>query len=427
MAQTRLAREEFVDAEAVRLTAAREPYIDALLAIAHGRRILDLAPAPLFLRRRHLTHRMHLLLKEVSVSKLRLLWSYGSMTAIVAFAGWFALASFPLAARPQPKPVPASLAMAPAPVAVAPATPTAPESPAAPEAEEPAADAAPALVPCEPQAYVPNMLPLFQTQPALPEAAYSLFGDEGAFVADVTALVTVGPEGSVTGEEVLTGMEILRQPAIDAIRHFKYRPVIRHGQPVCAHTTAMVTFETPGRPLAPHNLEDQIAAMKRMHALEIKWPRSPEEVLADMQQDSGIPGGIRRRLALPKLAKAALDAGALDQAVAYAQEALSSGPGGDAIFNCNMVLGLVALRNGNVGEAKQYLVASGKTSGSPALDSFGPNMSLAKELLDSGERDAVLEFFSLCRTFWANQKLLDSWSETVRNGRIPDFGANLRY
>ena len=62
-----------------------------------------------------------------------------------------------------------------------------------------------------------------------------------------------------------------------------------------------------------------------------------------------------------------------------------------------MVLGEVALRNGNIADAAQYLIASGKSSGSPALDSFGPNLSLAKALL---EVDVVLKFFDLCKAFW---------------------------
>ncbi len=101
LAQARLAREQVVDAEAVRLTAAREPYMDALLALARGRRVLDLAPAPLFLRRPHLIQRMHSLLKEVPMSKLRLMSSYASIAALVTCAGWFALESFPLMARQQ--------------------------------------------------------------------------------------------------------------------------------------------------------------------------------------------------------------------------------------------------------------------------------------------------------------------------------------
>lgn len=109
LAQTRLAREQLVDAEVVRLTASREPYIDALLAIARGGSRLDLAPAPLFLRRRHLTQRVHSLLKETATSKLRLVSSYASITAILAAAGWIGFASFPLIGRPAP--VPAAVAV----------------------------------------------------------------------------------------------------------------------------------------------------------------------------------------------------------------------------------------------------------------------------------------------------------------------------
>jgi len=114
LSQTRLAREQLVDAEAVRLTSAREPYIHALLAIARARPTLDLAPAPLFLRRRHLTQRMHSLLKEASVSGFRLVSSYTSIAAILALAGWLSVASFPLVGRPQLARVAASVPAAPA-------------------------------------------------------------------------------------------------------------------------------------------------------------------------------------------------------------------------------------------------------------------------------------------------------------------------
>ncbi|HLK68829.1 MAG TPA: M56 family metallopeptidase [Bryobacteraceae bacterium] len=120
LAQARLAREQLVDAESVRLTAARESYIDALLAIARQRPLLDLAPAPLFLRRRHLTQRMHSLLSEVSMSKLRLLSSYCSMTAMLAAAMWVACVHFPLSAQAQVRVMDAAVAPADAPPASAP-------------------------------------------------------------------------------------------------------------------------------------------------------------------------------------------------------------------------------------------------------------------------------------------------------------------
>ena len=55
-------------------------------------------------------------------------------------------------------------------------------------------------------------------------------------------------------------------------------------------------------------------------------------------------------------------------------------------------------------------------------------MSLAKDLLEKGERDVVLEYFEACRKFWKmGEDDLDKWSKEVKAGTIPDFGANLVY
>jgi hypothetical protein len=55
-------------------------------------------------------------------------------------------------------------------------------------------------------------------------------------------------------------------------------------------------------------------------------------------------------------------------------------------------------------------------------------MSLAKDLLEKGERNVVLEHFELCRKFWKMDRgRLDQWSQDVKAGKIPDFGANLVY
>ena len=133
------------------------------------------------------------------------------------------------------------------------------------------------------------------------------------------------------------------------------------------------------------------------------------------------------------LAKDAVKAAALDRAASYANELLQAANQhpqdwnyGNAIHDGNMVLGLVALRRGDMAQANRYLLEAGKTQGSPQLNSFGPNMTLAKELIDKGERDAVVEYFSLCRKFWSlGADRLDAWTATVRAGRDPEFGANL--
>jgi protein TonB len=96
LAQIRLSREQVVDREVVALTSARDPYVTALLSMAGAKLRLDLAPAPLFLRKRHLAQRIRSLLKEVSMSKQRLVSSYVSIAAMLILAVCFAAVSFPL-------------------------------------------------------------------------------------------------------------------------------------------------------------------------------------------------------------------------------------------------------------------------------------------------------------------------------------------
>jgi hypothetical protein len=99
---------------------------------------------------------------------------------------------------------------------------------------------------------------------------------------------------------------------------------------------------------------------------------------------------------------------------------------GNATHKISITTGRIALRNGKIGQAKTFLIEAGKTQGSPQLNSFGPNMSLAKELLEKGEKKAVLEYLDLCRVFWKTDfSKLDTWITDVKNDRIPDFGANL--
>jgi len=96
-----LAREQAVDRQVVEMTSSREEYVDALLAIAGARPRLDLAPAPLFLRKRHLKQRVISVLKEVRMSRTRLISALAAGLAILVAACWFVTGAFPLAAAPQ--------------------------------------------------------------------------------------------------------------------------------------------------------------------------------------------------------------------------------------------------------------------------------------------------------------------------------------
>ncbi len=55
-------------------------------------------------------------------------------------------------------------------------------------------------------------------------------------------------------------------------------------------------------------------------------------------------------------------------------------------------------------------------------------MTLARELAEKGETQTVVAYFDLCRAFWKMQNgRLDDWTALVKQGRIPNFGGNLRY
>jgi hypothetical protein len=101
---------------------------------------------------------------------------------------------------------------------------------------------------------------------------------------------------------------------------------------------------------------------------------------------------------------------------------------GNAIYYGNTSIGRAALRRGDVAEAERRLLAAVQAPGSPQLSSFGPNMNLAKELVEAGHRKTVLEFLDLCRPVWTmHGDRLDTWKTIILDGRVPDFGANLLY
>jgi tetratricopeptide (TPR) repeat protein len=200
------------------------------------------------------------------------------------------------------------------------------------------------------------------------------------------------------------------------------------------------------RPLAQDLLE-------RGRALDPRNPRWSEK-LADLHKLNAANGDVAEAVAaladaerahslappnnrtVPAgLAEAAFDAGDYAKAAAYAKQLLDEAityrtrwDYGNAIHKGNLVLGRIAVRDGRLAEAVTFLRASGQTPGSPQLNSFGPNMSLAKDLLDLGETQAVLDYFVLCRKFWTmGASRLDAWTAAVQAGNVPSFGANLHY
>jgi beta-lactamase regulating signal transducer with metallopeptidase domain len=101
IARIRLAREQVVDLEVVRLTEERKPYLEALLQFAAGRSRTAPIPAPPFLVERQLAERVALMLKEVPMSRTRLIASLTATACGLALAATLAVLTFPLKAAPH--------------------------------------------------------------------------------------------------------------------------------------------------------------------------------------------------------------------------------------------------------------------------------------------------------------------------------------
>jgi len=152
---------------------------------------------------------------------------------------------------------------------------------------------------------------------------------------------------------------------------------------------------------------------------------SPRSVSKPSSHESQGSGAAYQRLeTLTAQAQAALKAGDPAAASALAGRLLrentdkSSWNYGNIVYDANQILGLAALRRGDVSAAKRYLLAAGRTPGSPQLDSFGPDMTLAQALLAQGQKQVVLTFLDLVAKFWATPKpSTDRFSAlSARNG-----------
>jgi len=160
-----------------------------------------------------------------------------------------------------------------------------------------------------------------------------------------------------------------------------------------------------------------------------------KDLAKDEEQLSKLTTQEERFYLTTRLASLALAAGETAKATTYSNWLLEQAPGwigdwnyGNAIHVAHLVLGEIALNAGDLAEAKRQLLEAAKIPGSPQLDTFGPNMRLAKQLLAKGDRDTVIQYFDLCAKFWEGSRgRLEAWKAAIQKGEEPNFGANLVY
>ncbi len=128
-------------------------------------------------------------------------------------------------------------------------------------------------------------------------------------------------------------------------------------------------------------------------AEQVEWLRKADALATSDQQ---------RMSFLPRLALAEFDSGDDAAAERDAKRTLDLAGSRQGYFNLlhlgNTVLGRLALAQGNKARAKEHFLASTQVGDRGGY--FQPNLTLAQDLLDAGERAAVLEFLEKCRSFW---------------------------
>jgi hypothetical protein len=137
---------------------------------------------------------------------------------------------------------------------------------------------------------------------------------------------------------------------------------------------------------------------------------------------------VRSALTL-SLAEVLVEVGALELADSLAARELQRGMSrdggerGNIVYQMNQVRGRIALRRGRRSQAIEFLHRAGETPGSPQLATFGPQLYLARELLEAGEVAAVRQFLSSLRRFWVSpgaEAILADAIAIIDSGRVPD-------
>jgi tetratricopeptide (TPR) repeat protein len=120
-----------------------------------------------------------------------------------------------------------------------------------------------------------------------------------------------------------------------------------------------------------------------------------------------------------------------DKATKYADALLKEVPVGDryysnAVHYGRTILGLIAVKNGDIAKAKEHLNESADIKESAKSETFDPKMDLAKALLERGQKDAVLEYLELCgRLRDVDKTWLANRTEEVKKGTAQDFFGHL--
>lgn len=102
---------------------------------------------------------------------------------------------------------------------------------------------------------------------------------------------------------------------------------------------------------------------------------------------------------------------------------------GNAIYDANRILGLMSLKEGKIEEATNFLLKSSESTGSPQLDTFGPDLELANLLLKEGKTEEIKIYLANIKQFWEmDNGVVQEWLQQIELGESPElnrFGKHL--
>src|SRR5438093_6615597 len=177
----------------------------------------------------------------------------------------------------------------------------------------------------------------------------------------------------------------------------------------------------------PNNREwpAELASLYRMFGIPGENIDNPgERAVEEYRRVLELTKNSAARAVLPgEMADAAFRLGDFPAAVDLAKIYLKTADR-PAVHRANTILGRVALRTGHVADAKQYLLDSADPGAAEDIALSGPTLMLAKELIEQGEREAVLRYLEICLKLWPRgENVLRLWIADIKNGRTPNLGA----
>jgi bla regulator protein blaR1 len=207
-----LCREQVVDGEAVRQTGDRKSYLEALRQMALTQSGARTDPALLFLGRNPLVERVSLLVKEVTMSKSRVLASAATAAVLLALTAFLGAVVFPMVSgSSSPGMFTGVMAQAQAPEKVY-------------KAGENKEIVAPILVE--------------QITPEYPEELKN-----AKVTGKVVVEIVIDKSGKVTDAKILKSDDSrFNKSTVDAVLNWKYKPATLKGKPISTQWTVNINF-----------------------------------------------------------------------------------------------------------------------------------------------------------------------------------------